>query len=232
MKILIPPSEGKSKVKPTKTLFSNTNFKFEREVNQVVRLLELIGDEDLKSVYGTSSEKALMFHRQNQDIFNSLCAPAIERYTGVVYEHIDWGTLSDKAKEYMNKYILIFSGLFGLLSPNTLIPDYKLKMNVLSLQHHWNPVLTEALKNEEIIIDLLPQVHRKAYKPNKEKTIFVDFLILNKGKKSAAGHFGKAVKGEFIRYIAENNITSTDDFSGFEYEGFQWDGEAFIKQEN
>ncbi len=231
MKILIPPSEGKAKVKPTKTLFGDTNFKFNREVNQVVRLLELIGDEDLRSVYGTSAEKALMFHRQNQDIFNSPCAPAIERYTGVVYEHIDWGTLSGKAKDYMEKYILIFSGLFGLLTPKTLIPDYKLKMNVLSLQHHWNPILTDALKEEKMIIDLLPQVHRKAYTPNKANVIFVDFLILNKGKKSAAGHFGKAVKGEFIRYIAENNITKINDFSGFEYEGFKWDGEAFIKEE-
>ena len=232
MKILIPPSEGKAKVKPTKTLFGDTNFIFHREVNQVVRLLELIGDEDLRSVYGTSAEKALMFHRQNQDIFNSPCAPAIERYTGVVYEHIDWGTLSGKAKDYMEKYILIFSGLFGLLTPKTLIPDYKLKMNVLSLQHHWNPILTDALKEEKMIIDLLPQVHRKAYKPNKANVIFVDFLILNKGKKSAAGHFGKAVKGEFIRYIAENNITKINDFSGFEYEGFKWDGEAFIKEES
>jgi len=231
MKILIPPSEGKAKVKPTKTLFGNTNFKFDREVNQVVRLLELIGDEDLRSVYGTSAEKALMFHRQNQDIFNSPCAPAIERYTGVVYEHIEWGSLSGKAKDYMEKYIFIFSGLFGLLTPKTLIPDYKLKMNVLSLQHHWNPILTDALKEEKMIIDLLPQVHRKAYTPNKTNVIFVDFLILNKGKKSAAGHFGKAVKGEFIRYIAENNITKINDFSGFEYEGFKWDGEAFIKEE-
>jgi len=56
MKILIPPSEGKAKVKPTKTLFSEINFRFEREVSQVVRLLELIDDEDLRSVYGTSAE--------------------------------------------------------------------------------------------------------------------------------------------------------------------------------
>ena len=134
MKILIPPSEGKAKVKSNSTLFSSTNFKFEREVNQVVRLLELIDDEDLRSVYGTSSEKASMFHRQNQDVFNSPCAPAIERYTGVVYEHINWSTLSEKAKVYMDKHVYIFSGLFGLLTPNTLIPDYKLKMNVLVSQ--------------------------------------------------------------------------------------------------
>ena len=230
MKILIPPSEGKAKTKSGNILFADTNFKFTREVNQVVRLLELIDDEDLASVYGTSSEKAMLFHRQNQDIFNSKCAPAIERYTGVVYEHIGWSTLSDKAKDYMEKYIYIFSGLFGLLTPKTLIPDYKLKMNVLSLQYHWNPILTEALNNEKNVIDLLPQVHRKAYKPNKENVLTVDFQITKKGKKSAAGHFGKAVKGEFIRYIAENNITSTDGFSGFEYEGFKWDGTSFVKE--
>ena len=232
MKILIPPSEGKTKTKSTSTKFADTNFKFARHVNQVVRLLELIDDEDLRSVYGTSPEKALGFHRQNQDIFNSPCAPAIERYTGVVYEHIDWSSLSEKAKTYMEKHVLIFSGLFGLLTPQTLIPDYKLKMNVLSLQHHWNPILTENLHSEKPVIDLLPQVHRKAYKPNKDNVINVDFIIINKGKKTAAGHFGKAVKGEFIRYMAENNVLSVDEFSGFEYDGFKWDGTSFLKEVN
>jgi len=232
MKILIPPSEGKARIKETNVVFSDTNFKFKRHVNQVVRLLELIDDEDLRSVYGTSPKKALGFHRQNQDIFNSHCAPAIERYTGVVYEHIDWISLNEKSKKYMEKYIFIFSGLFGILTPQTPIPDYKLKMNVLSLQHHWSPILTEALQDEKPIIDLLPQVHRKAYIPNKKNVIPVDFLIINKGKKTAAGHFGKAVKGEFIRHMAENNITSVDEFNGFEYDGFKWDGTSFIKEES
>ena len=113
-----------------------------------------------------------------------------------------------------------------------LLSVFQSQMNVLSLQHHWNPILTETLKNEKVIIDLLPQVHRKAYTPNKENVIPVDFLILNKGKKTAAGHFGKAVKGEFIRYLAENNITDVEEFSGFEYDGFIWDGTSFVKEEN
>jgi len=231
MKYLIPPSEGKSKVISKDILFSDTNFKFENHVNQVVRLLSLIEDEDLSSVYGTSEEKAMIFHRQNQDIFNSKCAYAIERYTGVVYEHLNWETLDKKAQDFLQNHIYIFSGLFGMISPKTLIPDYKLKMNVLSLQYHWSPILTEELKKEDLIIDLLPQVHRKAYNKGKN-VVTIDFQVIKKGKKSAAGHFGKAVKGEFIRYIAENNITKIDDFSGFEYEGFKWDGVSFIKEGN
>ena len=229
MKILIPPSEGKAKVKPQEITFEQTNFIFEKEVNQVVRLLNLIDNEDLRSIYGTSQEKAEMFHRQNEDIFHSRCAPSIERYTGVVYEYLNWKSLSKKGKQYMEDYVLIFSGLFGMTKPSTLIPDYKLKMNVLSLQYHWNLTLTEALKNEDIIFDLLPQVYRKAYTPS-NNVIKVEFIVENKGKKTSAGHYGKAVKGRFIKYLAENQIKNIKDFKGFEYDGFKWSENHFVKK--
>ena len=45
MKYLIPPSEGKSKIKDLDVKFKDTNFVFSKEVNQVVRLLDLIDDE-------------------------------------------------------------------------------------------------------------------------------------------------------------------------------------------
>ena len=228
MKILIPPSEGKAKIKPQEVKFADTDFVFERSVKQVVRLLNLIDNEDLRSIYGTSQEKSELFHRQNEDIFKSRCAYAIERYTGVVYQHLDWNTMSKNAKEYMDKYVLIFSGLFGMTTPLTLIPDYKLKMNVLSLQYHWAPILTEALKDEDIIYDLLPQVYRKAYVPNKN-TIQIEFKVEGKGQTKAAGHYGKAVKGKFIRFLAENKITNIKDFKDFEYDGFKWAGNYFVK---
>jgi len=228
MKILIPPSEGKAKVRPSDVLFKDTNFQFAKYTQQIVDLLCLIENEDLTSVYGTTQDKAIMFHRQNQDVFNSKCVPAIERYTGVVYNHIEWESLSTKAKNYMKKNILIFSGLFGLLTPDTMIPDYKLKMNVLSLKSLWGPIISDYLKNEDIIFDLLPQVHRKAYTPNKN-TVQIDFLVQHKGKKSAAGHFGKAVKGQFIRFLATHQITNIKDFKNFEYDGFKWDGKQFVK---
>ena len=229
MLILIPPSEGKAKIKSSGVLFKDTKFKYEREVNQVVRHLSILENEDLRSIYGTSQEKSEIFHRQNQDIFKSHCAMAIERYTGVVYEYINWNGLDKSAQKYMEKHVRIFSGLFGLLTPETLIPNYKLKMNVLSLQFHWKPIITKALENEDIVFDLLPQVHRKAYNPSKN-VIKVDFSVIKKGKKTAAGHFGKAVKGKFIRFLAQNNIKSIDKFNKFEYDGFKWNGEQFIKE--
>ncbi len=232
MIVLVPPSEGKVKIrKPRDLKFEDTDFPLMEEVGQVVRLLSLINDEDIRSIYGTSKQKALIFHRQNQDVMNSRVWPAIERYSGVVYEHINWPTLSEEAKVYMGKNIRIFSGLFGMVTPQTLIPDYKLKMNVMSLQYHWRPILTEILAKENLIIDLLPQVHRKAY-DSKDNVVEVEFVVMSKGKKKTAGHYGKAVKGEFIRYMAENNVTSVDQFGGFQYDSFKWDGSMFVKMED
>jgi len=231
MKILIPPSEGKAKIKPLDITFENTDFIYKKEVEEIVTLLSQISElgENLSPIYGTSEEKAEMFHRQNQDIFHSRCAKAIHRYTGVVYEYIDWHTMDTNAKDYMNKNVYIFSGLFGMVTPATLIPNYKLKMNVLSLQYYWNPIITEALKDEDVIFDLLPQVHRKAYKPQKN-VVKVDFSVVNKGKKTAAGHFGKAVKGKFIRFLAKNQITDISKFKNFEYDGFSWEKDHFVKE--
>ena len=230
MKYLIPPSEGKSKIRSETIKFKNTNFVFDYHVEQIVTLLELIDEEDLTSIYGTSEEKSLAFHRQNQDIFNSRCAHAIERYTGIVYQNLDWSSFSKSQKEFMDQHFYIFSGLFGMVTPLTLIPEYKLKMNVLSLDHHWKDVITEALCDEDLIIDLLPQVHRKAYKPS-SNVKKIDFFVIKKGKKSSAGHFGKAVKGQLIKYIVHNKITSTDGFDGFSFDGFKWDGDIFIKED-
>jgi len=228
MIILIPPSEGKEKIKSNDVVFGKTNFRFQKEVKQIIRLLDLIDNEGLTSIYGTSQKKAEAFHRQNQDILNSHCAHAIERYTGVVYAHINWETLSQSSKDYMEKHIRIFSGFFGMITPLTMIPNYKLKMNVLSLQNHWKPILTKALEDKELIFDLLPQVHRKAYSPTKN-VIPIDFIVIKKGKKTAAGHFGKAVKGKFIRFLAENRITKIDQFDQFNEDGFVWNGTQFIK---
>ena len=68
MKILIPPSEGKANIKkPFDIKFGDTEFPYMDDVRRVIRLLGLIGENELKSIYGTSKAKALLFPRQNQD---------------------------------------------------------------------------------------------------------------------------------------------------------------------
>ena len=230
MKFLIPPSEGKSLQDTTSHIFKDTGFEM---LDSVKDLLELLknkkSDSDIQKIYGTSLEKSLDLHSKNLNILNSFCSLAIERYSGIVFKNINWGDFNKNDKIFFGKNFLIFSGLFGVVSPMSLIPNYKLKMNVLLLHKFWNSIITDKLKKEDIIIDLLPQVHRKAYIKDERVTI-VDFFHIKDGKKTNAGHLGKAVKGQFIRYITKNKIKRIDDFSGFNYDGFSWDGNCIIKE--
>lgn len=128
MKFLIPPSEGKSTENTSKTIFKDSSYKMHDAVKIILdNLKSKILDTDKMSIYGTSLEKSNQFHKVNLDVFNSLCSYAIERYTGVVFKNIGWETLDENSKNYLNKNFYIFSGLFGLVSPFSLIPYYKLK---------------------------------------------------------------------------------------------------------
>ena len=226
MLILIPPSEGKSSKNTTDTKFNETNFVFSGQIKEIIQILKS-KNEEIEKIYGTSIEKSKGLQEKNLNLFSNPCSKAIERYTGVVYNQLDLNNYSEESKKYFNSNIRIFSGLFGMVKPNTLIPDYKLKMNVLGLTKFWSPFLSKELAKEELIIDLLPEIHRKAYEHKNIKKI--SFYTKKCDKLVSAGHHGKVVKGQFINFLTLNCITKLDDFEKFEYDDYSWDGENFIK---
>ena len=54
---------------------------------------------------------------------------AIDRYTGVLYGQLDWGSLPAPARRLGARTVLIASGLWGMSGPNDRIPAYRLKMS-------------------------------------------------------------------------------------------------------
>lgn len=229
MLILTPPSEGKSSLNSSTIKFSDTEFMFNSQVTEILSLLRDFKKNELTSIYGTSLEKATLLHQQNLNVFNSECSLAIERYTGIVFKNLDWKSLDDKSQSYINNNLRILSGLFGIIKPNTLIPNYKLKMEVLSLANFWKPILSQYIQNEELILDLLPVSHRKALNPH-NNLIKINFMIEKNGKLTQSAHAGKVVKGKFIRFLAENTIEKIDGIQYFKEDGYNWDGTFFIKR--
>ena len=65
MKILIPPSEGKSSNNSTDTKFKNTDNIFFKEIRQVIKQLKELEVSELPKIYGTSEEKANKIHQMN-----------------------------------------------------------------------------------------------------------------------------------------------------------------------
>ena len=51
--------------------------------------------------------------------------PALDRYSGVVYDGLDAAELSPAARRVANKVVLVFSGLFGVVRGGEPIPPYR-----------------------------------------------------------------------------------------------------------
>lgn len=215
--ILIPPSEGKADGGDKAPLMSATGI--------TADLIEAIKEADPKKLYGLKEKALEKAITANKEVLTSKTMPAIERYTGVVYDAIDYPTLENKS-DFDGK-VLIVSGLFGLVSPTDLIPNYRLKIDKLKAAKLWLGSNSDQLK-DKFVIDLLPQAHKKAVKY--ENGIAVEFVLKKAGKKMPAGHQGKHIKGRFVRWLIEKNITDSKDFKDFTEDGYEWTGEIFLKE--
>jgi len=217
--ILIPPSERK---------VIDGDFESLKEFDLITR--DLLGkldsyDGDLSKLYGVKDKKLNEVLKINREIKECGTLPAIERYSGVVYQGIDYSTI--KNKELFNGRVYILSGLFGLINCIKLIPDYKFKIDFFGAASLWKDTVSKFLK-DYYVIDLLPIVYRKAI--SYPDGIYVEFVVVSEGVRKSAGHEGKLVKGKFVRWLIENSINDIDRFDEFNEEGYKWDGEKFLKE--
>lgn len=225
MYILLPPSEGKSLERGT----GSFRKRFPDRVADIQPVIDMLGGLSVmeqRALYGLKSEeKASEAHAWNLRALDAPCLRAVARYTGVVYDHIDFNSLTNPASG--RRRILIISALFGLVEGGAPLPPYKLSMTPW-LAHHWRPINSQrlaALAKGRPVLNLLSQGYARAV--DYPSLISVDFRV--EGGQKAAGHFGKAIKGRFVRWVLENGVKSVRDFYGFQEDGYQFDGINFVQ---
>lgn len=190
----------------------------------IERLRRFEGDwGKLLGVKGKALDEAVA---ANCAILNAPTMPAIERYCGVVYDGIDYPRLDTIGKRRFDRRVRIVSAVFGLVKPKDAIPNYKLKIDKLDAAAHWKAELEDEFSSS-FVIDLLPQAHRKAIRY--PQGIVVDFFVEKRGKRVSAGHNGKWIKGRFVRWLCENDVSTPDGFPEFAEDGYEWTGEGFLK---
>ncbi len=226
MYFLLPPSEGKAPVVGDLP-FSGPSPASVADTEALLKHLRKLKAGERATFYGLrDKEKTDAAHALNLDALIAPGLPALERYTGVVYTYLDYKSL--RAKAAARKKLLIVSALFGLIPGGTSIPNYKLSMNPW-LVRYWRGRNNErfaALAGKTPVVDLLSQSYRKAL--DAPGAVSVDFRV--QGGKKAAGHFGKAIKGRFVRWAIENNVKSIADFHAFTEDGYRFDGQNFIQE--
>ena len=163
-------------------------------------------DEALKEFFGVKNSKE--FDKFKQDLKEAPTNRAIELYSGVSYQFLDFKNLDKQSQNYILENTLIFSNLFGVVRANDTLPFYKFKQGAKIgnfaiekfYKEHFSSALDEFLKDENII-DLRAGFYDKFYTPKKS---FSTYKFIKNGK--IVSHFAKAYRGVLLKILAQNQI--------------------------
>lgn len=209
--VLLPPSEGKALGGEKKLSWRTSAGAFgkslSRQRQQVVDALTHAHGGS-QALFGVSRDHLKRAQTANTQLVGAPTLPAWERYTGVVWDHLDIASLTATQRARAMSSIVVVSGLHGLVTAADPIPDYRLKMGARlaplgSLSAWWRDTITTALHayaKNAVIIDLLPNEHRGAIEWESLPRVMRVDLIAKKGGR-AGGHNAKAAKGELARHI-------------------------------
>ncbi len=146
--------------------------------------------------------------------------PAIERYTGVLYDALDVASLTPAQRRRADARLAVGSALFGLVRANDRIPAYRLsggsKLPRLgTMASVWKPSLgpvVSRLASDGLVVDL----RSGAYRALAPIDAAVDVRVLSEradGTRRVVSHANKATKGRLARVLATSRRTcrSIDD---------------------
>jgi cytoplasmic iron level regulating protein YaaA (DUF328/UPF0246 family) len=154
---------------------------------------------------------------RNAALLYSPTLPAINRYTGVLYDALDIGSLSRAALSRARTRLTIGSALFGLLRADDLVPAYRLSAtsklpNRPTLTARWKPILEPELARlaaGELIVDLRSGSY--AALGRVPGAVDVDVLAEHAdGRRTVVSHFNKAHKGRLARVLATTRAEPAD----------------------
>ncbi|GGD30219.1 peroxide stress protein YaaA [Nocardioides daphniae] len=222
MLILLPPSEGKTAPSRGKPLdlatLSHPTLTETRScvLKHLVTLCE--GDElEAAATLGLGAKQVDLVAR-NAALATAPTARADAVYTGVLYDALDFATLSSAAKRRATSRVGIASALFGLLSPGDRIPAYRLSGDASlpglgSLAPVWRPVLGEAVAarlGNGLLVDLRSGMYANLWRPAPEaaaRVAGVRVLHEHNGQRKVVSHFNKSTKGRIVRALLEAGAT-------------------------
>lgn len=226
MLILLPPSETKRSGGTGR--FDPAALRYSAQLGPA-RAAVRGALESLSSDEGHAT-KALKLGVKNRDerlhnlsLYESGVMPAIERYTGVLYDALDAASLTVPARGWLDEHVVVQSALFGVIGAGDPIPAYRLSAGSrlpelgAPLKRIWGDA--HAALSSESTPGLVLDLRSKDYVALAPLPAGVGWFV-NVAQRGADGavralnHFNKAAKGDLVRRLAmaQPRLETPDEF--------------------
>lgn len=128
--------------------------------------------------------------------------PAMSVYTGVLYQALDWASLSPAAKKRGESALAIISAKYGLVRPSSKIESYKEKINNKAM----GPIVDAALSsvNVPLIVDCRSSTYKTVWKAPVDITVEIRVSTVVDGVRTVVTHMSKKTRGEIARWLLQS----------------------------
>jgi hypothetical protein len=216
--ILLPPSETKSDggdgppLELDRVSFPELNGARKELADDLVALAADLPAS--RSALGVSARQDGEIAR-NAVLWSAPTAPALRRYTGVLYDALDYPSLRGTAGARAASRLAVGSALFGLVRAFDPVPAYRLSAGSTlpgrpGLQGFWRPLLEPVLHGVD---DLVVDLRSGAYAALCRVPGAVTVNVLNErpdGSRTVVSHFNKAHKGQVARLLASTKAEPSE----------------------
>ncbi|QRY41579.1 peroxide stress protein YaaA [Microbacterium hominis] len=174
-------------------------------------LIALSADEDAAAAVLRLSARQRGDIADNAALRRAPTMPAIDRYTGVLFDALDAATLEPAARRWLGAHVLIHSAPFGPVAALDAIPAYRLAAGtalpgIPPLRRHWAGAVSSALAAEApaFVLDLRSEAYAALGPvPSGLRCAYLRVVTVgDDGTARALNHFNKAGKGALVRALA------------------------------
>lgn len=226
MLILLPPSETKRGGGSGRALeaaaLALPTLTAQREA-VIGALVTLCGDEERAAQVLKLSARQRSEVAVNAALRTAPTMPAVDRYTGVLFDALDAASLPAPARRWLGAHVMIQSAPFGPVGALDPVPAYRLAAGaalpgIPPLRRVWADATTAALAGlaPRFVLDLRSEAYA-ALGPLPAGTRSAYLRVVTAGPDGAVralNHFNKHAKGALVRRLADERprIGSADAF--------------------
>ena len=128
--------------------------------------------------------------------------PAMNVYAGVLYQALDWGSLSPAAKKRGEAAVAIISAKYGVVRPTQRIENYKEKIDNKAMRE---PVAAslDPIKTG-LIVDCRSSTYKTVWHSPVDITVEVRVSTVVDGVRTVVTHMSKKTRGEIARWLLQS----------------------------